>query len=132
VATSGELASAQTPAQFRTLLTTTASANQAAAANAAATATIAGVAAKFGWLTALIMSIGFAAAATTAAATVTGLAGGTWTIELQGGTTSGEVLALSFGNPIPTAAANTAIVASIPATGAAGPAISVQIVGFVI
>lgn len=109
---------------------TTKSATQIATANAAAVATLVAAAGQYGFLTALILSIGHAAAAADFVATVTGLAGGTWSIVLTQGTVTGDQVFLSFDHPIPTSAVNTAIVATIPATGAAGAAIAATVVGF--
>jgi hypothetical protein len=82
-------------------------------------------------MTAVILSVGQAAAAANLLCTITGLVGGTWSIPLVGGTTTGDQLFLEFGIPIPGAAVNTAIVATVPASGAAGPPISATLVGMV-
>lgn len=112
------------------LTQTAASANQAAAANVAATVTLPAIAGNFLYLSMLLLSVGFAAAAVTLACTVTGLTGGTWTIDLTGGTASGMVIAVPLSVPVKSSAVNTAIVATVPASGASGPAISVQAAGF--
>ncbi|MGH3571174.1 MAG: hypothetical protein ACRDUW_04995 [Pseudonocardiaceae bacterium] len=109
---------------------TSSSANRAAAANAAAVATLAAKALLKTFLTQVVVTVGAAAAATDPAVTIAGVTGGTITVLLEGGTNSGESIVIQFNPPLPSSAVNTAIVVTVPASGAAGPAISALAVGF--
>jgi hypothetical protein len=105
-------------------------ANQAAAANAAATASLANAASRFTYVTQVCFVVGFAAAVVELDCTLTNINGVTWTFPLIGGTAGGAVLNLPFNPPLVAVSANNPIVATIPASGAAGPAISVMIAGY--
>jgi hypothetical protein len=108
----------------------TSSANQAAAAAAAAVATLPAVAGKTNYLTLCVLSIGQAAASVSVLCTITGIIGGTMSIVLTGGTTQGQEIDIPQFNPLQGAAANTAIVATIPSSGVSGPAIAVVLGGY--
>lgn len=109
---------------------TSASANQAAAANAAAVATLAATAGKKTYLTGVVLAAGFAAAAVNLLCTIAGVTGGTISVLLTGGTSIGEDIVISFDPPLPSSAVNTAIVVTVPASGAAGPPISALATGY--
>jgi hypothetical protein len=104
--------------------------HQAAAANAAAVATLPGTAGKTTYLTGLIIVCGIAAAGAALAVTIAGVLGGTWTFDIESTTTSSAILSKDFGQPVPASAVNTSIVGTIPASGAAGPAIGITLVGY--
>jgi len=109
----------------------TESANQVAAAAAAAVATMPAVAGKKNYVTFLVATIGQAAAAVNVLCTITGLIGGTWSFILTGGTTTGDTVDLAFLPAVVGSAVNTAVVATIPSSGAAGPPIAITIGGYV-
>lgn len=106
------------------------SATVAAAGNAACVATLAAQAGKTNYLTGLILSVGVGAAVSNLLCTVTGIVGGPWDIVLAIGTTLSGVIDLSFIQPVPGAAVNTAITATIPATGGAGPVSAAVVTGY--
>jgi hypothetical protein len=106
------------------------SARQAAAANVAAVATLPGVANKTTYLMGMSLVVGTAAAAASLVATLAGVLGGTWTMDLDTATASPLSIGRDYSTPVPASAPNTALVATIPASGAAGPPIWVVLVGF--
>jgi hypothetical protein len=90
----------------------------AATASAAAicTATVAAVAAKFGYLEGFDITIGAPAAAALSAIAVAGLLAGTLTYEVQQATGVGSTLSLRFPRPMRSSAVNTPITVTVPAT----------------
>jgi hypothetical protein len=99
---------------------TGASGNQA---NATATATLAGVAGKTTWITGFQCTAAGATAAAAVSVTVTGTIGGAQTYAFvfpAGATASAQPLIVAFPTPVPASAANTAIVVTLPASGAGG------------
>jgi hypothetical protein len=103
---------------------------QVAAANVAAAVTLPGAVGKTTYLTTLIMCVGIAAAAVELAASVTGIITNQWPITLVGTTGSPCLFFITLDTPLPASAPNTAIVCTIPASGAAGPSIAVSALGF--
>lgn len=102
-------------------------------ANATATATVPAVAGRTGYITGFEVTGAGATAASVVAFTITGLLGGTstWVIVVPAGaTTSITPLTVSFPFPVPASAANTAIVASLPALGAGNTNAAVVLRGF--
>jgi len=103
---------------------------RAAGANVAANAAIGPVAGVLTWVTMVVFTIGIATTALELDATITGLVGGTWTINLVGSLTVSNTIVIPFPVALPSSAVNTAITAGIPASGASGPAISTSIAGY--
>lgn len=91
-----------------------------AAAAAVCTATIAAVAAKFGYLEGFDVTLGQATAAALSAVAVTGLASGTLTYEVQQTTGAGATLVIRYARPLRSSAVNTAITVTCPATTSGG------------
>lgn len=100
---------------------TPANASSGNVANAAATATLAGVAGVFTWLTGFEVTGAGATAAAVVLVTVTGCQGGTLTYVLvvpAGATTSINPLIVEPPAPIRSSAVNTSIAVNVPAFGA--------------
>jgi hypothetical protein len=110
----------------------TASVNSAAVAvNTSNSATLAAVAAKTNYITGFSITTQGGTGAAAAAATITGLNGGTVTYEV-GCVANGNVLFNhTFPTPLPASAVNTAIVLTVPALGANTGAAACAIYGFV-
>lgn len=90
-------------------------------AAAAATATLAGAASQTTYLSGLLITGSGATAGSVVNATVTGLIGGTMTINVPvatGATVGNFPIYLDFNPPLPASAANTSIVVSVPSLGA--------------
>lgn len=90
-------------------------------ANAIATATLAAVAGKTNYLAGALINGTGATAAGVVLATITGLQGGTITVPVAvaaGATVGNAPIALAFNPPLKAAAANQAIVLTVPALGA--------------
>lgn len=103
-------------------------------ANAVATATIAAVAGKTNYISGIEIASGGATLAALVNATISGLVGGV-TITypyaaVAGVTLMGAPLVVQFFPAIPANAANTAIVAALPALGAGNTAATVTIHGY--
>lgn len=103
-------------------------------ANATASSAIAAVAAKMGYLAGFSITGGGATAAALKKATITGLSIGTMTIDIAvpaGATGAIAPIFVTFPNPIPASAVNTAITLSVPAFGAGNTDVDVAIWGYV-
>ncbi len=103
-------------------------------AAATATATLAGAASKFTYITGLQISGGGATGASVIQCTITGAIGGTETIEV--GVIAGATLAIapvqvSFAKPLQSSAVNTSIVASCPSFGSGNAHAAVSAQGFI-
>jgi hypothetical protein len=104
--------------------TTTASATAAAAA--ACSATLAGQSSKTTYLTGFTVTSGNATAAVVGTVTITGTIGGSLNYVFVEPTASGGYLSVSFPQPIPASAQNTAITVTLAAlTGGANSAVVV-------
>jgi hypothetical protein len=115
---SGSVAVVATPG------TTTSSATAAAAA--ACSATLAGQASKTTYLTGFTVTSGNATAAVVGTVTVTGTIGGSLNYVFVEPTATGGYLSVSFSQPIPASAQNTAITVTLAAlTGGANSAVVV-------
>lgn len=108
------------------------SSRQAAAANAAATVTMPATAGRTNWLSAYVLWVGSAATAGVVSATISGLPTNLITDDLTFTTTQGDRLIVQLPEPCPASAANVAIVATVPASGVSGPAIGVDLYGFLL
>lgn len=108
-------------------------ANSANQANANAVATLPGVAAKTTYITGFQLTASGATAGLAVTATVAGVLGGTmnYTFTFPAGVAVGATpLTVAFPTPIPASAANTAIVVTLPASGAGGTNATAAAQGF--
>lgn len=104
-------------------------------ANASAAATIAAVALKTNYLTGFQITAGGATAAAVVSVTVTGLLGGTLTFTFgvpAGAGVPATPLVVTFPNPLPGSAVNTAIVVTCPALGAGNTNATANAQGYVL
>lgn len=112
---------------------TPANANGTATAGTA-TATLTGAAAKFTYLTAIIITIIGTATAGSAELSLTGAAGGTLLFEIDApGTVGlGPPIIIPFPYPLQSSAVNTNIVATLPTLGAGTGKVSVVLIGYLL
>lgn len=104
-------------------------------ANANAVATMAAVAAKTNYITGFQITASGATSAGVVNATVVGLLGGTATYTFTvpaGATTAAQPLQVTFANPMPASAVNTAIVVTLPALGSGNTNAAVNAQGYVL
>lgn len=102
-------------------------------ANAPAVATLPAVAGVTNYVTGFMISAGGATAAALVVATLTGLLGGTASIvygAVLGATLADQPVIVTFPNPIPASAVNTAIVLTLPALGAGNTNAVVELFGY--
>ena len=104
----------------------------AAGGNAAIATSLPAVAGQFTYITSLLVQVGLAAAGGSVLLTVTGVVGGTLTVELDWTTTGGTLFQLQPTQPWRSTAVNTAIFANVPATGATGPSAMAYLTGFTV
>lgn len=117
------------------LSATSVSASSGNVANASAAATIPAVAAKTNYITGFQITAGGATAAAVVSVTVTGLLGGTATFTFgvpAGAGVPATPLVITFPNPLPASAVNTAIVVTCPALGAGNTNATVTAQGYVL
>lgn len=118
------LGSAAAPLRIAEVAGTSVVASATAAAAAACTATLAGVAGRTTYICGLAITTTNPAGIVSGIATVTGL-GVTLNFQVVESTTHGFQLLVTFDNPVPASAANTAIVVTLPAiTGGAASAVT--------
>lgn len=102
-------------------------------ANASAVATLPGIAAKTTYLTSYTITGGGATGASIVNATITGVVGGTMTLNFivpAGATLGCQPLIVVFLEPVPASAVNTPIVLTLPALGAGNTNAAVTATGF--
>lgn len=102
-------------------------------ANAIATATLAGASSKTTYISGLVVTAAGATAAAVVTGTITGLLSGTGHFTFTapaGATLAATPLVISFPQPIPANAANTAIAVTLPALGSGNTNATVQAFGF--
>jgi hypothetical protein len=107
--------------------------NSATGANAVQTATLAGTAGKFTFLSGVAFTAGGSTAGATLTCTITGLQGGTLNFVQPipvGALVGAAPIVVSFDPPLRSSALNTNIVASQPAAGAGNAAQAVSAFGF--
>jgi hypothetical protein len=106
------------------------SAIQVAAANAAAVATLPAVAGKTNYLTGFYFTAGNGLSEDLTC-TIVGVLGGTWSFVLAlSANQSVAPVCDSLVQPFPASAVNTALVATIPASGVGGGAIAIVLTGY--
>jgi hypothetical protein len=108
------------------------SATEAAGANTPCVAALAAQAAHTNYLTGIILTGGIAGTVLNLLCTVAGLIGGTWDLVMGLSTTVDSIIQMSFVQPVPASGVNTAITATIPATGASGPVVAAVLTGYYI
>jgi hypothetical protein len=104
----------------------------ASVADATLTRTVAAAVGKVHYVTGFDLSLGGATLASLINVTITGLAGGTLTfvVPVIAGALLGSVFSVTFPHPIPTSAANIAVVLTVPALGAGSTAANGHLYGY--
>jgi hypothetical protein len=100
------------------------SAFEAAAANTAAVVSISGVTGKHTFVSSITVFVGFAAAVVELDCTLTGILGSTITFPVIGATGQNTVVHLPFPTPLRSIGTGPTVALTVPASGAAGPAIA--------